>query len=305
METLKKYLRRYFLDAMGAMSHGLFASLLIGTIFKTIGTYTGIEFFVELNTFAAAATGMAIGGAVAYALKAHPLVMFSGIVVGSMGYNLGVEIVRGDGILKYTAGPAGTFVAVIVAVELGMLVSKKTKVDIIVTPFVTVLAGFTVAKLVSPGIAKGMYYIGDFINTATEFRPIIMGIIISVIVGMILTLPISSAAICAMIGIAGLAGGAAVVGCCCNMIGFAAISFRENKWGGVVAQGLGTSMLQMGNIIKKPQIWIARFFPPRCAGALHNGFPAEMTGLPQAWVPAALWDRSEYLPPCQRQTTAR
>ncbi len=258
MTTLKKYLRRYFIDAMGAMALGLFASLLIGTIFKTIGTYAHLDFMVEINSFASAASGMAIGCAIAYALKAHPLVIFSCAAVGSMGYALGASITVASGeVIAYTAGPAGAFFAVIVAAEVGMLVSKKTKVDILVTPTVTLLVGFVIAKLLCPGIAYIMYYLGDFINTATVMQPLIMGIIISVVVGMILTLPISSAAICAMIGISGIAGGAAAVGCCCQMVGFAVISFRENRWGGIVAQGLGTSMLQMGNICRKPQIWIA------------------------------------------------
>lgn len=271
METLKKYLRRYFLDAMGAMALGLFASLLIGTIFKTVGNYTGLSFFSEINTYAAAASGMAIGCAIAYALKAHPLVIFSCAAVGHMGYSMGAVIVSSLGEeIAYTAGPAGAFFAVIAAAEVGMLVSKKTKVDILVTPTVTLLIGFAVAKLLSPGIAYGMYYLGDFINTATVLQPFWMGIVISVVVGMILTLPISSAAICAMIGISGLAGGAAAVGCCCQMVGFAVISFRENRWGGVVAQGLGTSMLQMGNICRRPQVWIAPTLAAAVCGPLST-----------------------------------
>ncbi|MBR4014440.1 MAG: PTS sugar transporter subunit IIC, partial [Clostridia bacterium] len=227
MEKLKKYLHRYFIEAMSAMALGLFASLLIGTIFGTIGKYTGLEFFNEINTYASAASGMAIGCAISAALKAHPLVVCSCAVVGSIGYGMS------------GAGPAGAFFAVIVASEVGMLVSKKTKVDILVTPTVVLLSGFAVAKLLCPGIAYVMTALGNFINVATELKPLLMGIIVSVVVGIILTLPISSAAICASIGIAGLAGGAAAVGCCCQMVGFAVISFRENRWGGVVAQGLG------------------------------------------------------------------
>ena len=280
MNTIKKYLKRYFIDAMGAMALGLFASLLIGTIFKTIGQYTKLDFLVEMNTFAAGASGMAIGCAIAYALKAHPLVMFSCATVGSMGYALGTVISANGASFNYTAGPAGSFFAVVVACEIGMLVSKKTKVDILVTPTVTILSGFLVAKLICPGIAYVMYYLGDFINTATEMRPLLMGIIIAVVVGVILTLPISSAAICAMIGISGIAGGAAAVGCCCQMVGFAVISFRENKWSGIVAQGLGTSMLQMGNICKKPQIWIAPTFAAAVCGPLATMlFKLECTGV--------------------------
>ena len=279
---VKDALHRYFIDAMGAMALGLFASLLIGTIFKTIGQYLSADvltgapgilggFFrvvggalIEVAGIASASAGMAIGVAIAYALKADPLVIFSCAVVGNAGYSLGATISLASGDITYTAGPAGVFVAAIVAAELGKLVSKKTKVDILVTPSVTILSGFAVAKLVCPGIAYAMYYIGDFINTTTELRPFFMGIIISVVVGVILTLPISSAAICAMIGISGIAGGAAAVGCCAQMVGFAVISFRDNSWGGLVAQGLGTSMLQMGNIVRKPQIWI----PPTLAAAI-------------------------------------
>lgn len=260
MNTLKAYLKKYFIDAMGAMSLGLFASLLIGTIFNTIGKYTGLEFLTEINKMAAASSGMAIGVAIAYSMKAHPMVIFSCATVGYAGYSLGTTI----GESTITAGPAGAFFAVIVACELGMLVSKKTRVDILVTPTVTIIAGFATAKLISPGVAYIMYYLGDFVNTATEYQPLLMGIIVSVVVGIILTLPISSAAICAMIAISGIAGGAAAVGCCCQMVGFAACSFRENKWGGVVSQGLGTSMLQMGNICKNPLIWI----PPTLASAI-------------------------------------
>ena len=262
METLKKYGKRYFIDAMGAMALGLFASLLIGTILKTIGQYTGMDFLTEINTYAAGASGMAIGVAVAYALKADPLVMYSCAAVGAIGYSLPTffESIQKD----LTAGPAGTFIAVIVACEVAKFVSKKTKVDILVTPTVTILVGYAAARLVCPAVSVIMYWLGNFINEATMMHPFIMGIIISVVVGMILTLPISSAAICAMIGISGLAGGAATVGCCAQMVGFAVISFRENRWGGLVSQGLGTSMLQMGNICRKPLIWL----PPTLAAAV-------------------------------------
>ncbi len=262
MEILKKYCKRYFIDAMGAMALGLFASLLIGTILKTLGQYTGMDFLVEINTYAAGASGMAIGVAVAYALKADPLVIYSCAAVGAIGYSLPTffESIQKD----LTAGPAGTFIAVIVACEVAKFVSKKTKVDILVTPTVTILVGYAVSRLVCPAVSFVMYWLGKFINEATMMHPLIMGIIVSVAVGMILTLPISSAAICAMIGISGLAGGAATVGCCAQMVGFALISFRENRWGGLVSQGLGTSMLQMGNICRKPLIWL----PPTLAAAV-------------------------------------
>ena len=294
MQTVKKYLHRYFIDAMGAMALGLFASLLIGTIFGTVGKYISVywlaNIFNTVATYAKAATGMAIGVAIAYKLGAHPLVMFSCAAVGAMSNAMGAIINggsisawaatagTGEGIF-YSAGPAGAFFAVIVACEIGMLVSKTTKVDILVTPVVTLLVGFAASWLLCPLISYVMYYLGVFIATATTFQPLLMGIVVSVVVGIILTLPISSAAICAMIFSASaveaavvngteegllLAGGAAVAGCCAQMVGFAVSSFRENKWGGIISQGLGTSMLQMGNIIKNPLIWI----PPTLASAI-------------------------------------
>ena len=294
METIKKYLNRYFIDAMGAMALGLFASLLIGTIFGTLGKYvpnTSIaNIFNTISTYAKAATGMAIGVAIAHKLGGHPLVMFSCAAVGAMSNAMGGVINdgvidiwattsgNGEGIF-YSAGPAGAFFAVIFACEVGMLVSKKTKVDILVTPVVTLLTGFGASWLFCPLISYVMYYLGVFISTATTFQPLIMGIAVSVVVGIILTLPISSAAICAMIfsesaylvAVANgtsegflLAGGAAVAGCCAQMVGFAVASFRENKWSGIISQGIGTSMLQMGNIVKNPMIWI----PPTLAAAI-------------------------------------
>ncbi len=295
MENVKKYAKRYFIDAMGAMALGLFASLLIGTIFGTIGDVvdriigaeTPSNFAIICNTiagYAKGATGMAIGVAIALKLGADPLVIFSCAAVGAMGNGIGA-IINGGAIkawalipaiapegVFYSAGPAGAFFAVIIAAEVGMLVSKKTKVDILVTPIVTLVAGFAACWLLCPIVSYVMYYLGVFIATATTLQPLLMGIVVSVVVGVILTLPISSAAICAMIfsesaymvaladGTAEgflLAGGAAVAGCCAQMVGFAVASFKENGWGGIVSQGLGTSMLQMGNICKNPRIWIA------------------------------------------------
>ncbi len=280
---LKKYANRYFIDAMGAMALGLFASLLIGTIFDTIGKYTGLDFLLTVATYAKSATGMAIGVAMALKLGAHPLVIFSCATVGAISNAMGA-IIEGNRIISwaatgkgaegifYSAGPAGAFFAVIVACEIGMLVSKKTKVDILVTPIVTILVGFAASWLICPLVSYIMYFLGVFIATATTFQPLLMGIVVSVVVGVILTLPISSAAICAMIFSESalavamlngtsegflLAGGAAVAGCCAQMVGFAVASFKENGWGGIVSQGLGTSMLQMGNICKNPRIWIA------------------------------------------------
>lgn len=256
--------KNYFVTAMGAMAQGLFASLLIGTILSTLGKWTGASFLATIASYAqnGYVVGAAIGVAVAAALKADGLVLLSATVVGAMGYMLGTD--------EYTAGPAGAFAAVLIACEIGKLISKETKVDILVTPIVTILTGFGIAKLLCPPIAYAMYYLGEFINSATVLHPFYMGIIISVVVGIVLTLPISSAAVCAMIGISGIAGGAATVGCCCQMVGFAVMSFRENRWGGIVAQGLGTSMLQMGNIIRKPVIWLPTIISSALLGPLST-----------------------------------
>ena len=260
----------YFVTAMGAMAQGLFASLLIGTILGTLGNWTGWTFLNDIAAFAKNnyVVGAAIGVAVAAALKAEGLVLFSCAVVGAIGYVMGADITTAEGVISYTAGPAGSFLAVLVACECGKLVSKETKVDILVTPIVTILVGFGISILLCPLIAYGMYYLGDFINTTTQLHPFFMGIIVAVVVGILLTLPVSSAAICAMIGISGLAGGAATAGCCCQMIGFAVMSFRENRWGGLTAQGLGTSMLQMGNIIQRPVIWLPSILSSAIVGPL-------------------------------------
>jgi len=260
------------------MAQGLFASLLVGTIFGTLGDKCGIPFLVEIAAYAKndLVVGAAIGIAVAYALKADGLLLFSCAVVGAIGYAL----VYSFGEDNYSAGPVGAYLAVLVACEVGKLVYKQTKIDILVTPIVTILVGYGISWLLCPPIAYGMRYVGEFINTATKMQPFLMGILVSVTVGILLTLPISSAAICKIICIAGLAGGAATVGCCCQMVGFAVMSFRENRWGGLVAQGLGTSMLQMGNIVKRPVIWL----PPILASAIVGPistlvFHMENTGL--------------------------
>lgn len=269
-KDIRPSMRTYFIDAMGSMAMGLFASLLIGTIFDTLYDFTGIQLLADLASSATAVTGAALGIAIANALHAPTLVMLCAAAVGYAGNGFGGTFML-DGVEKaITAGPAGAFVAVIVAVELGKMVSKETKIDVLVTPIVTILSGVAVARLLCPLIAWCMYWIGYFINTATEMQPIIMGILVSAAVGIALTLPISSAAICAMIGISGLAGGAATAGCCAQMIGFAVISFRENRWGGVIAQGLGTSMLQMGNIIKNPRIWIPATLASMITGPLST-----------------------------------
>ncbi len=255
-KDVRPSVKLYFVDAMGSMALGLFATLLIGTIFDTLGKQLGWELLSTIAGYAKACTGAALGVAIGHRLKAPPLVLLSGAVVGMLANDLPTVFTLSGAEKTLTAGPAGAFVLCIVAIELGKLVSKETPVDILVTPVVTIMSGALLALVVCPVISYGMYWLGYFINTATVLQPLLMGVIVSVVVGIILTLPISSAAICAMIGISGLAGGAATAGCCAQMVGFAVISFRENRWGGLVAQGLGTSMLQMGNIVKNPRIWI-------------------------------------------------
>ncbi len=275
-KLVKPSAKLYFVDAMGSMALGLFATLLIGTIFKTLGQYTGWELFTQVASFATGATGAALGVAIALKLQAPPLVMLSAAVAGMIGNGLGTTI----GESSVTAGPAGAFVVVILAVELGKIVSKETHIDILVTPVVTILSAMLIGQLICPTIAYCMYWLGAFINTATLMQPLLMGILVSAVVGIILTLPISSAAICAMIGITGLAGGAATAGCCAQMVGFAIISFRENRWAGLVAQGLGTSMLQMGNIVRNPRIWIPATLASMITGPMATLlFKLECTGV--------------------------
>lgn len=243
--------RVYFIDALGAMAFGLFASLLIGTIINSIGKIFEIAYFTErIWPLASSGAGAAIATAIAYSLGAPKLVLFANTIVGMGAYELG--------------GPVGVFVASVIAVESGKLVSKATKLDIIVTPFVTIFVGLIVGDAIGPGVAKFMAMIGDFIVKATELQPFFMGIIISVLIGVALTLPISSAAICMMLSLSGLAAGAATVGCCCQMIGFAVISYKDNGLEGLFAQGLGTSMFQVPNTIKNPWIWL----PPTLASAI-------------------------------------
>jgi uncharacterized membrane protein len=238
--------RRYGIDALGAMAQGLFASLLIGTILNTLGTQLGIQFLVDAGTFAKSVAGPAMAVSIGYALKAPQLVLFSLIAVGAAANSLG-----GAG------GPLAVLLVSIVAAECGKLVSKETKIDILVTPTVTILAGIGLAALVAAPIGAAASAVGQIIMWATNQQPFLMGILVSVVVGIALTLPISSAAICFALGLTGLAGGAAVAGCCAQMVGFAVMSFKENGVGGLVSQGIGTSMLQMPNIVRNPRIWIA------------------------------------------------
>ncbi len=242
----KEYLHLYFVDAMSAMAQGLFASLLIGTIISTIGAQLNIAVVEEVGSFAKSMAGPAMAIAIGYALKAPPLVLFSLTAVGSAANTMG-----GGG------GPLSVLLIAIAAAELGKLVSKKTPVDILVTPLVTICSGAVLAYLFAPAVGWVATAFGQLIKDATVLQPFWMGIVVSVLVGVALTLPISSAALCAAFALTGLAGGAAVAGCCAQMVGFAVISFRENRWGGLLAQGLGTSMLQVPNIVKNPRIWIA------------------------------------------------
>ena len=292
MEKIRAFLRRkdivfsakrYFIDAMGAMAQGLFCTLLVGTILNTIGQQFHVGFLnavivtigkgdgavhYTIGGLCSAMVGPGMAVAIAGALKAPPLVLFSLIPVGFATNYMG-----GAG------GPLAVLFVAIVAAEVGKAVSKETKIDILVTPIVTVLAGIGLAALIAAPVGKAASAVGQAIMWATELQPFFMGILVSVIIGIALTLPISSAAICFALGLTGLAGGAAVAGCCAQMVGFAVMSFPENRWGGLAAQGLGTSMLQMGNIVRNPRIWI----PPTLASAITGPlatclFRLEMNG---------------------------
>ncbi len=272
-------LKRYGIDALGAMAQGLFCSLLIGTIINTAGTQFGIGFLTRpvatigevdytVGGLATAMSGPAMAVAIGYALKCPPLVLFSLIAVGFASNALG-----GAG------GPLAVLFVAIFAAEIGKLVSKETKVDILVTPLVTIGVGIALSAWWAPPLGRAAMWLGKLIMWATELQPFLMGILVSVLVGMSLTLPISSAAICAALGLTGLAGGAAVAGCCAQMVGFAFMSFPENRWGGLVSQGIGTSMLQMGNIVKNPRIWIAPIVTSAITGPLATCvFRLQMNG---------------------------
>ena len=294
MEGIKAFLKRknieisakrYGIDALGAMAQGLFASLLIGTIINTVGTQFGIGFLTQavvtvgsgekavaytVGGLASAMSGPAMACAIGYALQAPPLVLFSLITVGFASNALG-----GAG------GPLAVLFVAILAAEAGKAVSKETKIDILVTPLVTIFVGVALSAWWAPAIGKAASSIGGIIMWATELQPFFMGIVVSVLIGVALTLPISSAAICAALGLTGLAGGAAVAGCCAQMVGFAVMSYKENGVGGLVSQGIGTSMLQMGNIVRNPRIWI----PPTLASAITGPiatclFHFQMNGAP-------------------------
>ena len=262
--------KRYGIDALGAMAQGLFCSLLIGTIIKTLGQQLSVQFLVDIGTYAMAVSGPAMAVAIGRALQADPMVLFS---LAAVGWAANAE--GGAG------GPLAVLIIAIIAAECGKAVSKETKIDILVTPAVTILVGVALAKLIAPPIGKAANAFGQLIDEATKLQPFWMGIAVSVLVGIALTLPISSAAICAVLGLTGLAGGAAVAGCCAQMIGFAVISFRENKWGGLVSQGLGTTMLQMPNIVKNPKIWIPATLASAVTGPIATCvFRLQMNGEP-------------------------
>ncbi|MCR5099886.1 MAG: PTS sugar transporter subunit IIC [Butyrivibrio sp.] len=274
-------LKRYGIDALGAMAQGLFCSLLIGTIINTIGTQFHIGFLTNtvatiagsdytVGGLATAMSGPAMAVAIGYALHCPPLVLFSLITVGFASNALG-----GAG------GPLAVLFVAILAAEIGKAVSKETKVDILVTPLVTIGVGIALSAGIAPALGKAASQVGTLIMWATDLQPFLMGILVSVLVGIALTLPISSAAICAALSLTGLAGGAAVAGCCAQMVGFAVMSFKENKWGGLVSQGIGTSMLQMGNIVKNPRIWIAPIVTSAITGPVATCiFKMQMNGTP-------------------------
>lgn len=262
--------KRYGIDALSAMAQGLFASLLMGTILSTLGEQAGIELLVTIGGYAKAATGAAMAVAIGLALQAPPLVLFSLAAVGTAA---NASEVAGAG------GPLAVLIVTIFAAEFGKAVSKETKIDILVTPFVTLFVGIGLALWWGAGIGFVASGVGNAIMWATELQPFLMGIIVSVLVGIALTLPISSAAICAALSLTGLAGGAALAGCCAQMVGFAVMSFKENRWGGLVAQGIGTSMLQMGNIVKKPLIWIPAILTSAITGPIATCiFQLKMNG---------------------------
>ena len=258
-------LRRYGIDALGAMAQGLFCSLLIGTILDTLGTQLSLPFLATVGGYASAMSGPAMAIAIGYALKAPPLVLFSLATVGYAANALGSTTLSGG---AGAGGPLAVLFIAVIAAEVGKAVSKETKIDILVTPLATILVGVGLSAWWAPAIGTAATAVGSFVMLVTHLQPFLMGIIVSVVIGVALTLPISSAAICAAFGLTGLAGGAAVAGCCANMVGFAVLSFRENRWGGLISQGLGTSMLQMGNIVKNPRIWLPAILTSAITGPL-------------------------------------
>lgn len=287
MKKIKEYLKRLFIDGLSGMATGLFATLIIGTIIAQVGSYIPGDvgkLIVFVGKTAQFVMGAGIGAGVAIKLKQAPLVTISAAVCGMIGAYAS-QIIAGsiikDGFINIKAPgePLGAFIAAYVGIEIGRLVAGKTKIDIILTPLVSIAAGSAAGLLVGPPVSTFMSWLGGIINWATEQQPFVMGIVISVLMGMFLTLPISSAAIGVSLGLSGIAAGAATVGCCANMIGFAVISFRENKVGGLISQGIGTSMLQMPNIVKKPQIWLPAIISSAILGPVSTML-VKMTGNP-------------------------
>ena len=289
MQTFKKWLNKVFIEGLSGMATGLFATLIIGTIIQQIGLLVGGSIgdtIYLIGKMAAAVTGAGIGCGVAHRFKEPPLVLLSAATAGMVGA-FASKILAGtvltDGVI-HLAGPGeplGAFIAAYVAIEAGHLVSGKTKVDILVTPFVGIMSGSVVGLILGPPISAFMVWLGSLINWGTIQQPFLMGIIVSVLMGIILTLPISSAALGIILDLNGIAAGAAVVGCCCNMVGFAVASYRDNKVGGFLAQGVGTSMLQIGNIMRKPIIWLPAIISSAILGPVSTillGMTSNATG---------------------------
>lgn len=281
MKKVKQLLNEIFIDGLSGMALGLFSTLIIGTIIAQIGSFAGGTigtYLTAISNVAKTLTGAGIGVGVAIKFKQGPLVTVSAAVAGMVGAFPLVATMEGF-VLGKPGEPLGAFIAAIVAVLIGRLVAGKTKVDIIVTPLVCILSGTIVGFIAGPPITTFMYYLGQLVNVNVEQHPIVGGIVVSVLMGMILTLPISSAAIGISMQISGLAAGAATIGCCCNMVGFAVASYRENKMGGLVAQGVGTSMLQVPNIVKKPIIWLPAIISSAILGPVAS-FALHMTSTP-------------------------
>lgn len=254
---MKKFAKRYFFDAMSAMALGLFSSLIIGLIISQLAKLPGLALLAPVGSALSASspvTGCAIGVAIAWSLKVKPLVLFSGAAVGAIGYSAG--------------GPVGAYLAAVVGSEAGQLIAGKTPADIVLVPLLTIVSGGLTGLKLGPSVGQATAYIGTIVNEATQLQPILMGVVVSVIMGMVLTLPISSAALSIMLGLSGLAAGASTAGCCAQMIGFAVSSYKDNGINGLLAQGLGTSMLQIPNIMRKPQIWLAPTLASAITGPL-------------------------------------
>ena len=262
---MKKILNHIFIDGLSGMALGLFSTLIIGTIIGQIGTLVGNEigtYLIAISSVAKTVTGAGIGVGVAAKFKQGPLVTVSAAVAGMIGAfpALGMESFA----LGKAGEPLGAFVAALIGIECGRLVAGRTKIDIILTPLVSICTGAAAGFIVGPPISNFMKWLGNLVNINVEAPPILGGIAVSVLMGMILTLPISSAALGVSMGLTGLAAGAATIGCCCQMVGFAVASYRENKFGGFIAQGIGTSMLQVPNILRRPLIWL----PPIISSAI-------------------------------------